>query len=412
MSSRPNPRDFLCVGLVFLLLVLTGSPSAGAATSSAQNPSNPDEIEAFDFYPADSGYGTYFQPFIEAGGTTRLIALIANTGTTSIELRTYANNAHTALGGGFGAAEYGEPANDVTSWLDYPERTFIIESGTGVEITYSVSVPEGTKPGQYITAIAAEDAEPQPFDTEGGITQRLRYLIPVFITVPGEMTAGFEVGQTRLEIVEDVLVIRVELINTGDVRVRPEGSVELLDAAGDLVATFPVKMASIYARDRTTLTLGLAGGIATGHYDVRVKLRDPDTGEEAFAFEPGLPAELAQPAVPPTFSIADGSAMPGPAADNVQFVSIAATIRNIGEPATGVQLSLLAKRDGEEVERYPINQSLALPTGETAISARYIPATGWTSGEWSFELLLETVEPSGAAVVVTRLTLAETVSIQ
>ena len=93
---------------------------------------------------------------------------------------------------------------------------------------------------------------------------------------------------------------------------------------------------------------------------------------------------------------------PSPSADDVQFATVDAVISNNGEPVANAQLSLIASVNGEEVERFPISQSLSLPTGETPITTRYIPATGWTSGEWTFELLLETVDPSGAAVVVGR----------
>jgi hypothetical protein len=92
-------------------------------------------------------------------------------------------------------------------------------------------------------------------------------------------------------------------------------------------------------------------------------------------------------------------------------VTVTTTVLNNGDPATGVQLSLVAYLDGEEVERFPINQSLSLPTGETPITTRYIPATGFTAGEWSFELLLEAVAPGGAAVVVARTTIEETITV-
>jgi hypothetical protein len=92
-------------------------------------------------------------------------------------------------------------------------------------------------------------------------------------------------------------------------------------------------------------------------------------------------------------------------------VTVDTTVLNNGDPSTGVQLSLIAFLDGEEVERFPINQSLSLPTGETPITTRYIPATGFTTGEWTFELLLETVTPGGAAVVAARIEIETTIEV-
>jgi hypothetical protein len=116
----------------------------------------------------------------------------------------------------------------------------------------------------------------------------------------------------------------------------------------------------------------------------------------------GIEAEA--PATPEaaTFVITQATVEPAPSADDVQFATVEAVISNAGEPVANAQLSLIARVNGEEIERFPISQSLSLPSGETTISTRYIPATGWTSGTWTFELLLETVEPGGAAVVVGR----------
>ena len=43
---------------------------------------------------------------------------LANTGDVTQDLRLYAIDAYTANGGGFAAAEYGTPPNDVTQWVD------------------------------------------------------------------------------------------------------------------------------------------------------------------------------------------------------------------------------------------------------------------------------------------------------
>jgi hypothetical protein len=122
-------------------------------------------------------------------------------------------------------------------------------------------------------------------------------------------------------------------------------------------------------------------------------------------------AEVEATPEPTPLTIASGSVTPAPDADNVHFANVEAVIRNSGEPVTNAQLSLIARVDGEEVERFTISQSLALASGDTPISTRYIPAAGWTSGDWTFELLLETIDSSGGAIVVSRLSLEETITI-
>jgi len=263
-----------------------------------------------------------------------------------------------------------------------------------------VTVPDGLAPGQYITAVAGEHAEASPVEGSGTFTQKLRYVIPVFITVPGATTADFEVGEILVSTDSGAAVIAINLQNTGDVRVRPEGTISLVDLEGNLVVSIPVNMESIYAHDETVLTVGTTEALPPGDYTVKVDLSDEETKVTASGESDQTRIDLAATPVPVTISISAASVEPGPDAGNVQFAVVEATISNSGEPMTNAQLSLLAFKDGEEIERFPISQSLSLQQGDTPITTRYIPLEGWSPGEWTFELLLETVEDNGAAVVV------------
>ena len=192
---------------------------------------------------------------------------------------------------------------------------------------------------------------------------------------------------------------------------RPTGTIDLLDPDGALLASFPVEMQSIYAHDKTTLSIGFPGIAGFDSYRIRVDLQDEETGETAVATVDGLIASPEATPTPPQFSIGNPSATPGPDADQVQFATIEATLTNAGDAVGNAQLSLIASVDGAEVERFPINQSLSLPTGDTSITTRYIPATGWTPGSWTFELVLETIDASGVAVVVARASIPDAIEI-
>jgi hypothetical protein len=345
---------------------------------------------------------TAFEAQIPAGTSMPLTVLIGNNGDIAQDIRTYPTNVFTAEGGGMGADAYGEAPNSVTAWLDYPEEVFEFQPGEGVERSFTVNVPSDAPPGEYITAIAGEHADSAEVEGSENFSQRLRYVIPVFITVPGEMSADFSVGDISLQAQSDILLIRVPVINPGDMHVYPEGDVVLRDPDGNVIATIPVVMQGVFAREQTNLTVGVPGGLPPGTYQVDVTLTDPRSGVTVNASNPNVVANPPATPEPVMFLITQAAVTPAPSVDDVQFANVEAVIANSGEPVSNAQLSLIARVNGEEVERFPISQSLALPTGETPITTRYIPATGWTSGEWTFELLLETVDPSGAAVVVGR----------
>ncbi len=404
---RFRPR--LALTLVCVLALF----SSWTATAQEGAPTADDELFArsFQFYPADTGMMTVFNATIEAGESADLTVLIGNSGDVTQDLRIYTVNVFTGEGGGMAAADYGTPPNQVAGWVGLADEVLTLDPGVGYERVFSVSVPEGTGPGEYIGAVAAEHAD--AYDVEGvdTIRQKTRFVIPIMITVPGEMNAAFSFGEPTLEVTDDVLLLRIPVNNDGDMHVMPSGELTLRDRDGNTIATAPIAMQTVYARESTTLTFGIPGGLPAAAYQIEGSFNDERTG--AFArIGPGVfQAEVAATPEPDQFRIAAASITAGPSDDSVQFVTVTAGIVNQGDSAVGMQLSLIAFLDGEEVERFPINQSLSLPTGDTPITARYIPSTGFTTGSWTFELVLETVTPNGTAVVVARASLEGTIEV-
>ena len=398
-------RYAFVIGLIAGLLCANGTSQVLAQTAATPPSGTPvpssAEAKSFEVYPSDGKWGDFFDVTVQPGETVTKKLLVANTGAASQSFVIYATNAFTADGGGFGADVRGVEPNAVTSWINLPEVTVSLDGGKGVEQSFTIAVPHGTKPGQYITAVAAEEAD--SLGVQGGdlFKQKMRYVVPVFITVPGETTAGFAVGDPQLTARTDGLQVVIPVQNTGDVRVRPKGDIAIFGPDGQRVASIPVETRSVYAHDQTNLTLAAPGNFPPGKYSVTVSLKDEETGTTA---EGGVKdvqlAGTGTEAVQSPVTLGQSTIEPGPSKDNVQFVTVSTIVSNSGDPIANGQLSLIAKKDGKEVERFPISQSLSVPTGDTPVSTRYIPAEGFTTGTWTFELLLETTDGSGAALVL------------
>ncbi|HLU35460.1 MAG TPA: hypothetical protein VKZ61_06795 [Thermomicrobiales bacterium] len=88
---------------------------------------------------------------------------------------------------------------------------------------------------------------------------------------------------------------------------------------------------------------------------------------------------------------------PMPAADDVQFAAVSVTVTNRDAPIDGVRVLLNVQRDGEAVEDFVLASSVTLQPGETVIEQRYIPLEGWTPGEWTFAVTLESQNPQTSA---------------
>ncbi|MGH2558947.1 MAG: hypothetical protein ACRDJH_07775 [Thermomicrobiales bacterium] len=400
--------SFRCLTII-LALLLAVRFSGVQAQEATPTPAEPKDLVAFEIYPKGKLLGDFFEPAIDAGNSEDLVVVLANTGNVAFEGRTYATNAYSGENGGFAVAETGAAPEGVTTWLDYPEELYTIAPGKGIERTFRVAVPEGTEPGQYITALVLENAEALAVEGSENFEQLVRFAVPVFITVPGPIEPEFEVGEITLITEEINALIYVEIVNTGNVRVRPEGTVTVSDAGGEQLFNAPVSMGSVYARDSTSLVVGLPP-LPFGKYQITVDLADPETGATATGEATVTATAPTTPAPPPPVQIFDASGTPRPDADDVQFLVVAAPIENAGEPLTNVQVTLRVTKDGESVEDFPLATSLGVPTGQTHIQERYIPVTGWEAGTWAFTLSVEAVNAgTGVAQVLATVELDELV---
>jgi hypothetical protein len=372
----------------------------GVAAQTATPETDEEPLIAYEIFPKGGRFGSYFEPSIDAGETKKLDVVLANTGNVVFEGRTYAVNAFTEVNGGFAVAESDVAPEGVTLWLDYPEQTYTIPPGQGIERTFTVTVPEDVTPGQYITSLILENAEARDVEGSDNFEQVVRFAVPVFITVPGPVKPEFEIGEIALTAQESFAEITVQISNTGNVRVRPEGTITIADSAGEALFNTQVTMGSVFARDATTFQVGLPP-LAPGQYQIAVDLKDPETKASASGTATVTVTAPATPVPPLPVQFIQATGTPRPDAENVQFLEIAATLDNTGEPLTNVQVVLHVTRDGEPVEDFAIASSLAVPQGQTPIQARYIPLTGWEPGTWQFTLSVEAVEGGVAQVITT-----------
>jgi hypothetical protein len=378
--------------LMITVILMIGSPAMAAASQVATptGPATQDSI-AYQIYPEGGHLGDFFRPIIEAGKTKKLTVILANTGSAEFSGRTYAVNAYTAVNGGFEAAPHGTPPQGATRWLDYPEKVYTIPSGKGIKRTFTIKVPAGTAPGQYLCAIALQNAEASAVAGSSALTQVVRFPMPVFITVPGPEDPGFNIGAIGMTSAETYAQLKIVIANTGNIRVRPAGMINLFDTQGQKLYSAPVSMGSVFAHDSTSLMVSVPP-LAPGNYQITVDLRDPETKVAASGKATVTATAPATPPPPPPVQLESASATPLPDADHVQFLDVKVTISNSGEDLTNVKVVLHAEKDGKPVEDFALNSSLSVPNGETPIEARYLPATGWSSGEWSFTLSVEAVK--------------------
>ncbi|MEA2525696.1 MAG: hypothetical protein QOF73_2923 [Thermomicrobiales bacterium] len=382
---------------VLLVLMIVGAPASRAGAAE-------DELPQIGIAPVGSD-GAFFTLELEPGTTRELKVALSNYGTKPVSARTYAADVYTILNGGFGAKLADEPATGVTKWLDYEADVLRLDPSTTVERDFTVTVPEKAKPGEYITSLVIENADPIKGSGSIALNQVIRQVIAVAITVPGPQKPQLEITEATYEVLPSYARILVGLDNTGNVRLKPAGEVVLVDSAGAELKRAPVTMDSFYAGTETAIEVILAEPLEAGEFTVSVTLKDEE--HELKVEEKALPltvenvdASGSPVAEVPTVVIESVGVneLRDQSTNALQGVELVVGVDNPALPITNGRLTLHVSRDGEKVEDYVLGSSLSFPGGKEEFRQRYLPMTGWTPGIWSFSVTLDVVDPNTGTV--------------
>ena len=222
--------------------------------------------------------GRFLERTMQAGESAKFTVDLANYGDAAIRARTYPADVYPIINGGFGARLRGEPSTGATLWLDYETDVLEIASGAAVRRTFDVSVPVGTRPGEYITSIIIENDQPLRSGEGMAFNQFVRSALAVAITVPGPMEAVLRLGDARHTFFQGHSVVDVAIDNIGDLRLKPAGSFTVATEAGQQMDIRNVAMDSVYARTSTSLEVMLDRALSPGRYVANVDMRDPERG--------------------------------------------------------------------------------------------------------------------------------------
>jgi hypothetical protein len=285
-----------------------------------------------------------------------------------------------------------------TPWIDYPAETYTLAPGEVQDVDFTLKIPDDAAPGNYVSVLVLQTAEPVPVEGTQLFDQIIRKAIAIDITIPGDERPAFAIGDITYAGGPNVPSLAVAIANTGNQRLRPAGTMSVTDAGGAQVLSADVAMGSIYAGTSTLLQFALQQPLAAGDYALTLDLQDDETGAEASVSQQPFTVEDVATPVTNLVTLSDLSLEAGPDAAQPLFATITGTIANGGEAIASARLTVHAFKDGAEVESFQLIPSLSLPQGETPFEQRYIPGTGFTSGTWSFTLSLESVDTASGAV--------------
>ncbi|PDV97173.1 hypothetical protein [Candidatus Chloroploca asiatica] len=251
------------------------------------------------------GTGSYIDLILEPGASQEVTVELGNFGDAPAVAYTYLADVYSLINGGMGVSLEETTGSGMSGWVDYAAQTTTLDAHSALHRSFMVSIPPNTQPGEYLTSIVIQ-GEASDVSGEGGVAlnQVSRQAIAIAVLVPGPQQPALSIGAASHTLVGSNSRIRVELHNSGNVRLQPEGEVVLYDAAGAEVSRYPVKMGSIYAGTTTSFEVPFAGALLPGDYTIALELSDAKAGP--LAQNPALPLRIEAPIAPTVAPASEG----------------------------------------------------------------------------------------------------------
>lgn len=222
--------------------------------------------------------GSNFSLTMQPGESRDLSVQLVNHGSDSVIARTFAADGYSMVNGGLAVRLDGEPTGGTTGWLTYSKEDLELTPGVAIQRPFTIAVPDGTAPGEYVTSIVLQNVEPTSGDAsgQGGVMlkQIIRQVVAVSIDVPGPRTPALELGPISHQDVARRSMFLVAVQNLGNVRLAPVGEFWLWDSTGAEVTRFPIVMDTVYAHTDTHAEIPFAERLKPGAYTAELRLSD------------------------------------------------------------------------------------------------------------------------------------------
>ncbi len=225
----------------------------------------------------------FFEVTLKPGKSVLLKASLVNASTHSVVAQPYPSNVYTIRNGGFGADPFGVPATGTTKWTNFDSETLDMAGKSTVNRAFTLKVPLGTPPGEYITSLVIQNKEPTAPTGDGAVQFRqiARSAVPVRILVPGPLKPGLSIDGASHAVVAQKSVVLLDITNTGNQILKPSASmVVIAEGSGEQVGNGTIKMESFYSGTSTKDELNIDRLLDPGCYLVDAHLNDAATGTD------------------------------------------------------------------------------------------------------------------------------------
>lgn len=173
-----------------------------------------------------------------------------------------------------GGGEFTTVLRSCGDWISASPQTFTIAPGEQRAVNFRIAVPDDAS-GMYWGMVFVQGA-PRPQQREGATVLAIeRFGVKVYETIPGSEVLAGKVEGVR-KVANDPLSFNISFSNTGNVQLRPHGTLNVISQNGDTVRSmsidaFPIlpgktRILSIKDASETPLPAGIYRALVTIDY--------------------------------------------------------------------------------------------------------------------------------------------------
>ncbi|UUZ61369.1 COG1470 family protein [Nocardioides sp. B-3] len=269
-TARPLPTSLpaaVRTALITSLLMAVALLAPASATAAPMEPGRDKASRAVRPGGEDGGSErSQFVYTLRPGSVLRDYINVINTGRKPVMLDLYTVDAfNVPEDGGFALRMPEEARTGVGGWVRLGKKSRIrLQPRKGLRIPFEISVPENAQPGDHAGAIVAANARLESGNKKGDLTfdVRRRVGVRIYLRVEGALEPGLSVSNFEAAgsaplipyvTGDGKVAVDWEITNTGNVRLDPSATVELVGPLGDVVKGIDVAVPEL-----------LPGGVLTG----------------------------------------------------------------------------------------------------------------------------------------------------
>ncbi len=241
LNARTLPRIPLLVFLIALALAYT--MTFEIHTTHADGGGTSFSVQPLHYDSADIATRSYFILNGKPDTTVQNGIRVKNTGAARGTVTLYAVDATTGQNSGLVYNAQDVPSHDVGSWLHLAQQQLTLAPGQSQDVPFQVSIPKGARPGQHIGGIVAKSVvQASTQKSTFHVDVQSLSIVAVQLNVAGPQADRLEMTEVQASGANGYQNLLIHLSNTGTTLLKPHGTLQVLDAQGNILQKLTVKL--------------------------------------------------------------------------------------------------------------------------------------------------------------------------